>query len=140
MPPRRKVATGPTPVEDLRHEDTRANIPTGELAGFVADEQDSADLEVPSVPIYVQEKVIPARSSRTCGGAVRARTTSPACATISTGWTSATRSTSTRTRPTGPTRMILGDSLLAMTSLAERRFAWPWRRDLPRPDDKRRCP
>lgn len=25
MPPRRKVATGPTPVEDLRHEDTRAN-------------------------------------------------------------------------------------------------------------------
>ncbi len=59
MPPRRKVATGPTPVEDLRHEDTRANIPTGELAGFVADEQDSADLEVPSVPIYVQEKVVP---------------------------------------------------------------------------------
>jgi hypothetical protein len=33
MPPRKKAATGPTPVEDLRHDDTRANIPTGELAG-----------------------------------------------------------------------------------------------------------
>ncbi len=83
MPPRKKAATGPTPVEDLRHEDTRANIPTGELAGLVAeqavppvryardpsldpqlvwrgkDEQDSADFEVPSVPHYVQEKVVP---------------------------------------------------------------------------------
>ncbi len=84
MPPRKKVAAGPTPVEDLRHDDTRANIPTGELAGFVQDEeavppvryprdpsldpqlvwrgkdeQDGADLEVPSVPIYVQEKVVP---------------------------------------------------------------------------------
>lgn len=38
MPPRKKAATGQTPVEDLRHDDTRANIPTGELAGFVADE------------------------------------------------------------------------------------------------------
>ncbi len=78
MPLRKTTAGGPTPVEDLRHDDTRANIPTGDLAGFVADEQaippiryprdpsldpqlvwrgkdkpDSADLEVPSVPIYV---------------------------------------------------------------------------------------
>jgi adenine-specific DNA-methyltransferase len=60
------------------------NIPTGELAAFVPDEQgtppvryagdasldpdlvwrgkdeqDSADLEVPSVPIYVRERVVP---------------------------------------------------------------------------------
>lgn len=84
MPPRKKAAAGPTPVEDLRHDDTRAKIPTGELAGFVPDEQaippvryardasldpdlvwrgkdeqDSADLEVPSVPIYVRERVVP---------------------------------------------------------------------------------
>lgn len=38
MPPRKKAAAAPTPVEDLRHEDTRSNIPTGELAGFVPDE------------------------------------------------------------------------------------------------------
>jgi adenine-specific DNA-methyltransferase len=84
MPPRKKAAAGPTPVEDLRHDDTWANIPTGELAAFVADEQalppvrydrdpslgpelvwrgkdeqDSPDLEVPSVPIYVREEVVP---------------------------------------------------------------------------------
>jgi hypothetical protein len=39
MPPGKKAAGGPTPVEDLRHDETRANIPTGELAGFVADGQ-----------------------------------------------------------------------------------------------------
>ncbi len=39
MPPRKKADTVPTPVEHLRHEDTWANIPTGELAGFVPDEQ-----------------------------------------------------------------------------------------------------
>lgn len=84
MPPRKKAVTGPRPVEDLRHEDTRANISTGELAGVVPDEQtvpparyasdasldpqlawrgkdeqDSADLEVSRVPIYVQERVAP---------------------------------------------------------------------------------
>jgi len=85
MPPRKKAAGGPTPVEDLRHDDTRANIPTGELASVVVadepavppvrcardpsldpqlvwrgkDELDSADLEVPRNPIYVQEEVVP---------------------------------------------------------------------------------
>lgn len=35
MSPRKKAAAaGPVPVEDLRHDDTRANIPTGELAAF----------------------------------------------------------------------------------------------------------
>ena len=99
MPPRKKIATGElTPVEALRHEDTRSNIPTGELAGFVPDEevapsvryrrdpsldpqlvwrgkdaQDSSDLEVPSVPVYVQEKGCSARDHRgpASGGAGR---------------------------------------------------------------------
>lgn len=73
----------PTPVEAFRHKDTRKNIPTEELRGFVAeaeapppmvlyprdpsldpqlvwkgkDEQDRADLAVPVVAIYIQEKV-----------------------------------------------------------------------------------
>ncbi|MDP2898735.1 MAG: DNA methyltransferase [bacterium] len=72
-------------VDSLRHRDTRKNIPTEELRDFVAeeeaapqtllyprdpsldpqlvwkgkDEQDRADLAVPVVPIYIQEKVQP---------------------------------------------------------------------------------
>ena len=86
MSPSRKKAVGPTPVESTRHADTRVNIPTGELADFVADaekqpgtalyprdpsldpqlvwkgkdEQDLADyLQVSTVPVYIQEKVDP---------------------------------------------------------------------------------
>ena len=70
-------------VESIRHKDRRANIPTEELRGFVAedeaqpktvlyprdpsldpqlvwkgkDEQDSEDLQVPAVPVYIQEKI-----------------------------------------------------------------------------------
>ncbi|WKZ82057.1 MAG: site-specific DNA-methyltransferase [Acidimicrobiia bacterium] len=72
-------------VDTLRHGDTRPNIPTAELADFAADhekhpstmlyprdpsldpqlvwqgkdEQDAADLAVPVVPIYIQEKIEP---------------------------------------------------------------------------------
>src|ERR1700704_6851013 len=74
-----------TPVEAIRHKDTRVNIPTHELRDFVAadehapktmlyprdpsldpqlvwkgkDEQDREDLAVPVVPIYIQEKIHP---------------------------------------------------------------------------------
>ena len=82
---RTRKAGSPTPVDSIRHQDTRANIPTEELRGFVADdeaspktmryprdpsldpqlvwkgkdEQDAADLAVPVVPIYIQEKIHP---------------------------------------------------------------------------------
>ncbi len=85
-PARKKKPAGPTPVESTQHVDTRVNIPTGELADFVADaekqptpvlyprdltldpqlvwkgkdEQDLAEyLEVAAVPVYIQEKVDP---------------------------------------------------------------------------------
>lgn len=84
MPPRKR-AKSITPVDAIRHPDRRANIPTSELRGFVADdetapktvlyprdasldpqlvwkgkdEQDRADLAVPVVPIYIQEKINP---------------------------------------------------------------------------------
>jgi adenine-specific DNA-methyltransferase len=74
-----------TKVESLRHKDTRKNIPTEELRDFVRDdehapktmlyprdpsldpqlvwkgkdEQDRKDLTVPVVPIYIQEKIHP---------------------------------------------------------------------------------
>jgi adenine-specific DNA-methyltransferase len=85
MSPRKRANTGPTPVENIKHLDERTNIPTNELRGMVAedeqapksmlylrdpsldpqlvwkgkDEQDQSDLEVPVVPIYIQEKVHP---------------------------------------------------------------------------------
>ncbi|MCX5809557.1 MAG: DNA methyltransferase, partial [Proteobacteria bacterium] len=75
----------PMPVETLTHKDRRVNIPTEELRDFVADqevkpktilyprdtsldpqlvwkgkdEQDREDLVVPAVPIYIQEKIHP---------------------------------------------------------------------------------
>ena len=77
--------TAPTKIEVVRHKDKRKNIPTEELRDFVADEennpqkilyprnpdldpqlvwkgkdaQDSEPLEVPAVPIYIQEKIHP---------------------------------------------------------------------------------
>lgn len=74
-----------TPVDSVHHKDRRVNIPTHELSGFVADderspktilyprdpsldpqlvwkgkdEQDREDLAVPAVPIYIQEKIHP---------------------------------------------------------------------------------
>jgi len=74
-----------TKVESIRHKDKRANIPTEELRDFVADEelapqtmlyprdssldpqlvwkgkdeQDREDLAVPVVPVYIQEKIHP---------------------------------------------------------------------------------
>ena len=84
-PPRTRAPAGPVPVDALRHDEKRANIPTEELHDFVAederapsqalyprdpsldpqlvwkgkDEQDREPLAVPSVPIYIQEKVHP---------------------------------------------------------------------------------
>ncbi len=80
-----KKKAEPTQVESIRHKDKRANIPTEELRDFVADEeltpktmlyprdpsldpqlvwqgkdeQDREDLSVPVVPIYIQEKIHP---------------------------------------------------------------------------------
>ena len=82
MSPKSKSAT---PVLATKHKDKRANIPTEELRDFVADdektprnilyprdpsldpqlvwkgkdEQDRHPLEVPAVPIYIQEKIKP---------------------------------------------------------------------------------
>ena len=34
-----KKPNGPTPVESVKHNDTRVNIPTEELRGFVKDDE-----------------------------------------------------------------------------------------------------
>ena len=135
-------------VESIRHKDKRVNIPTEELRDFVAeeegapkpmlyprdpsldpqlvwkgkDDQDQEDLAVPVVPIYIQEKIHPQaiiddlpRIKKPGGGLARL------FADFNGGphdfdqkidfyhheqnWTN---------------RMILGDSLLVMASLAEK--------------------
>src|ERR1700722_5175771 len=74
-----------TRIDSVKHKDTRKNIPTEELRDFIEeqeqkpvtvlyprdpsldpqlvwkgkDEQDSKELEVPAVPIYIQEKIHP---------------------------------------------------------------------------------
>jgi len=74
-----------TSVDSLKHKDKRKNIPTAELQNFVKedeakpkkilyprdpsldpqlvwkgkDEQDQKDLEIPAVPVYIQEKIHP---------------------------------------------------------------------------------
>jgi adenine-specific DNA-methyltransferase len=81
----KKKANGQAPVDSIRHKQARANIPTEELRDFVAedeakpktmlyprdpsldpqlvwkgkDEQDQKDLAVPVVPVYIQEKIHP---------------------------------------------------------------------------------
>jgi hypothetical protein len=81
----KKTTPASTPIISTHHADKRANIPTEELRDFVADEekaprtilyprdpsldpqlvwkgkdeQDQHPLEVPAVPIYIQEKISP---------------------------------------------------------------------------------
>src|SRR5580700_9275292 len=85
MPLRKKQPTGPVPVEAFKHEDKRVNIPTADSSELVSpdvaqpkrwtakrnpdldpqlvwrgkDEQDGEDLVVDAPPIYIQEKIVP---------------------------------------------------------------------------------
>ena len=135
-------------VESIKHRDKRTNIPTEELRDFVAedelapqsmlyprdpsldpqlvwkgkDEQDREDLAVPVVPIYIQEKIHPQAIIDALPRIERSDDHQPNLFADFNGgphdfdqkidfyhheqnWTN---------------RMILGDSLLVMTSLAEK--------------------
>jgi adenine-specific DNA-methyltransferase len=85
MPPRKKEPVGPVPVEAFKHDDKRVNIPTADSSELVSpdmaqpkqlrykrnpdldpqlvwtgkDEQDDEDLVVDAPPIYIQEKILP---------------------------------------------------------------------------------
>jgi len=143
----KKKTTSSTSITSHKHLDTRANIPTEELRDFFADEernphtmlyprdpsldpqlvwkgkdeQDREDLAVPAVPIYIQEKISPQAIIENLRA--QARIDQPAQLSLfadfngiqfedlvdfyhhEQNWTN---------------RMILGDSLLVMTSLAEK--------------------
>ena len=85
MEPKKTTGHGGKRIDAVRHKDKRKNIPTEELRDFVRDdenapkkllyprdpdldpqlvwkgkdEQDAAPLEVPAVPVYIQEKIHP---------------------------------------------------------------------------------
>ena len=85
MAPRNRLPGGPVPVEAIRHEDKRLNIPTADSEELLdeeassavqlrwkrdpsldpqlvwkgKDEQDGEDLVVDAPPIYIQEKIVP---------------------------------------------------------------------------------
>ncbi len=137
-----------TSVDSIRHKDKRVNIPTEELRDFVADdentpktmlyprdpsldpqlvwqgkdEQDRANLAVPVVPIYIQEKIHPQaiidalpRLEKPGGkqlGLFADFNGGPAEFDQKVEFY--------RHEQNWSNRMILGDSLLVMTSLAEK--------------------
>ncbi|NLX96941.1 MAG: site-specific DNA-methyltransferase, partial [Rhodopirellula sp.] len=147
------------PVHAIRHKDKRANIPTGELRDFVADdekqpktmlyprdpshdpqlvwkgkdEQDAADLAVPIVPIYIQEKIHPqaliedVRKEGSRGQGIEgSREEQLALFADFNGIGEDFErkvdfySHDSAAQPKWSNRIVLGDSLLVMTSLAEK--------------------
>jgi adenine-specific DNA-methyltransferase len=135
-------------VDSIRHKDRRANIPTEELRDFVApdekapktmlyprdpsldpqlvwkgkDEQDAEDLAVPVVPIYIQEKIHPQALIED----VRAHSAGnkeEAQASLFADFNGIKFEDYIEFYQHGQNwsnRMILGDSLLVMASLAEK--------------------
>jgi len=146
---RPKKPTGPKPVDALRHKDKRTNIPTNELRGFVEgddsqpgrmlyprdpsldpqlvwkgkDEQDARDLEVPVVPIYIQEKILPQVIIENLRETAGKGEPEPEMTLFDDydGIDSFEKRVDFYHHPQNwANRMILGDSLLVMTSLAEK--------------------
>src|SRR5437764_5561097 len=142
----------PTENTSIRHKkDTRVNIPTEELRDFVAedeqapkamryprdasldpqlvwkgkDEQDASALEVPVVPIYIQEKVHPQALVENLRQTAKAGEKEPELTLFDdfNGLDDAAFDKKVdfyHHDQHWSNRMILGDSLLVMTSLAEK--------------------
>jgi adenine-specific DNA-methyltransferase len=148
MPPPRRTS-GLTPITSTRHADTRVNIPTEELRDLVdeqekrpqtllyprdpsldpqlvwkgKDEQDRVPLEVPAVPIYIQEKIHPQALIED----LRAETKKGAPPAEQLGLFADFNGLQGlesiefyQHEQHWSNRMILGDSLLVMASLAEK--------------------
>ncbi len=136
-----------TPVTALKHKDKRVNIPTEELREFIAeeekkpktilyprdqsldpqlvwkgkDEQDQQPLAVPAVPIYIQEKIHP--QAIIDNVRAEAKKGAPQQATLFADFNGLPFDVLTdfyHHEQSWTNRMILGDSLLVMTSLAEK--------------------
>ena len=135
------------PIDSLKHKDKRANIPTEELRDFVKedenrpetvlyprdpsldpqlvwkgkDEQDRRDLAVASVPIYIQEKIHPQSIIEDVRRTEKKE--APAQASLFADFNGIEFEEMIDFYHHGANwsnRMILGDSLYVMTSLAEK--------------------
>jgi adenine-specific DNA-methyltransferase len=143
-----KKNTTPTKVESIRHKDKRANIPTEELRDFVADDelapttmlylrdpsldpqlvwkgkddQDREDLAVPAVPIYIQEKIHPQALIDALPRIAPPGDHQPNLFADFNGGPAdfAQKIDFYHHEQNWSNRLILGDSLLVMTSLAEK--------------------
>jgi len=143
-----KKKTSSKKVESIRHKDKRKNIPTEELRGFASDderapkkmlyprdpsldpqlvwkgkdEQDREDLAVPVVPIYIQEKIHPQAIIDALPHIEKAGDSQfNLFADFNGGPTDfAQKVEFYQHEHNWSNRMILGDSLLVMTSLAEK--------------------
>lgn len=132
----------------VHKKDRRANIPTEELRDFVAedeakpktvlyprdpsldpqlvwkdkDEQDSADLEVPAVPIYIQEKIHPKYIIEEIHEQAKKERPEPQMQLFAdfNGIDFEELIEFYQHEQNWANRLILGDSLLVMTSLAEK--------------------
>lgn len=143
-----KKPTGPVPVESVRHEETRTTIPTAELADLVPDDadrqglryprdpsldpqlvwkgkddEDGRDLVVNPVPIYVQEKVVPQALVENLRRTAKGSEPEPE-ATLFDDFDGLDELEMVEfyehDKGRWANRMILGDSLAVMASLAER--------------------
>ncbi len=143
-----KKNIAPTKVESIRHKDKRANIPTEELRDFVADEeiapktmlyprdpsldpqlvwkgkdqQDREDLAVPVVPIYIQEKIHP---QAIIDALPRIEQRDDSQPNLFADFNGGPKDFDQKIdfyhhEQNWSNRLILGDSLLVMTSLAEK--------------------
>lgn len=137
------------PVEAIKHKDGRVNIPTHELRDFVQedeakpatllyprdpsldpqlvwkgkDEQDREDLSVPVVPIYIQEKIHPQALIENLRETAQAGEPEPELSLFSdfNGIEGFDQKVDFyHHQGNWSNRMILGDSLLVMASLAEK--------------------
>jgi len=144
MPARRRAPSGPVPVDAFRHEDKRVNNPPADSEALVdesvlqvkqlryprnpdldpqlvwhgKDEQDGDDLVVDAPPIYIQEKIVP----RVIIENLRKVVESPELTLFEgfdglTGWE---KIEYYQHEANWSNRMILGDSLQVMASLAEK--------------------
>jgi adenine-specific DNA-methyltransferase len=143
-----KKGDTPTPIFDYKYQDRRKNIPTHELRDFVAeiektpktmlyprdpsldpqlvwkgkDEQDREDLAVPCVPIYIQEKILPKVIIEEVRAQARKDKPEPQASLFAdfNGIEFEDLIDFYRHEQNWSNRLILGDSLLVMTSLAEK--------------------
>jgi adenine-specific DNA-methyltransferase len=149
MTPRKKSSTPKLsqPLHSVKHNDKRANIPTEELRDFIADEekapktvlyprdpsldpqlvwrgkdeQDTQPLAVPAVPVYIQEHIKPqAIVELVRVEASKGKPEQPMLFADFNGLSFEDRVDFYHHEQHWSNRMILGDSLLVMTSLAEK--------------------